>query len=466
MDIWTAPATDGMNQSSSLRLTKSRCSLYAALPLPDGGSFRLLEVQPGNGKDRILCQLKIHAIWCDTPQYEALSYAWGDVTDRIDITCDGKVVWITRNLFDALHRIRQPRHPRFIWADAICIDQQNMVERGRQVCLMGPIFRTAKRVLIWARRDPRQHAANAFQILCMIAEQPECLTNTTYNSMASLLLQRDMEALEAFYAILWFRRLWVIQEVVLSSSALMLWGTEKVPWAVVGRATKNIRADFELWSLLVGDGDAVENADLIWSLKSDDRNHSKRHSFRWLLQRTRVFEASMPEDRIFALLGLPNDDTEQGLLLVQPDYTMSLSDLYLKVARGILEGSSTLILLSAFRHGREIDETALTWVPHWDRFYHHILLGIDAASGLEVTGLPSHKNRIPPDEPGSLVVQGAQVDVFARCTLIISNEGEDAYDFQSDKNRLWTDLARIVCGHQAEQKQLRALARTMTGGTN
>ena len=90
----------------------------------------------------------------------------------------------------------------------------------------------------------------------------------------------------------------------------MLWGAETITLDVVVRATERIRADFELLCLPVGDRDAIEDADIIWSFKSDDRNHSTRHSFRWLLQRTRVCEASLPEVRISALLGLPNDDTE------------------------------------------------------------------------------------------------------------------------------------------------------------
>jgi len=36
-----------------------------------------------------------------------------------------------------------------LWADAICIDQQNIEERGTQVQLMGMIYWKADRVLVW-----------------------------------------------------------------------------------------------------------------------------------------------------------------------------------------------------------------------------------------------------------------------------------------------------------------------------
>ena len=38
--------------------------------------------------------------------------------------------------------------------------------------------------------------------------------------------------------------------------------------------------------------------------------------------------------------------------------------------------------------------------------------------------------------------------------------------FTSDKNRVWSESAPITGGHNTEQKHLRALARTMPGGTN
>ena len=70
-----------------------------------------------------------------------------------------------------------------------------------------------------------------------------------------------------------------------------------------------------------------------------------------------------------------------------------------------------------------------TWVPHWDCVYHHIFLGIDTTSGLEVIGLPFHESKFLPDQPESLVVHGAHVDVLARSTLVKLSVREDACDF-------------------------------------
>ena len=41
-----------------------------------------------------------------------------------------------------------------IWADAISIDQSNVVERGDQVDMMGLIFSKAQHVLVWLGENP------------------------------------------------------------------------------------------------------------------------------------------------------------------------------------------------------------------------------------------------------------------------------------------------------------------------
>ena len=53
------------------------------------------------------------------------------------------------NLFLALKRLRQPTQGRIVWVDALCIDQDNVKEKIHQVAMMGDIYRSSSRVLIW-----------------------------------------------------------------------------------------------------------------------------------------------------------------------------------------------------------------------------------------------------------------------------------------------------------------------------
>lgn len=43
---------------------------------------------------------------------------------------------------------------RVPWADAICINQQDIYERNSQVLLMRHIYEGAEQVLIWLGKDP------------------------------------------------------------------------------------------------------------------------------------------------------------------------------------------------------------------------------------------------------------------------------------------------------------------------
>ena len=59
---------------------------------------------------------------------------------------------ITRNLFDALHHLRNPTAPRILWVDMLSINQGNVNERGHQVGMMRMIYSKASLVAVWLGR--------------------------------------------------------------------------------------------------------------------------------------------------------------------------------------------------------------------------------------------------------------------------------------------------------------------------
>ncbi|KAF2719329.1 HET-domain-containing protein, partial [Polychaeton citri CBS 116435] len=81
--------------------------------------------------------------------YEALSYTWGSphLTNRM--FCNGVAIAITRNLASALHKLRSPTSTRYVWADAICINQHDRQERADQVAKMLHIYQKASSVTAW-----------------------------------------------------------------------------------------------------------------------------------------------------------------------------------------------------------------------------------------------------------------------------------------------------------------------------
>jgi hypothetical protein len=86
----------------------------------------------------------------DPPKYEALSYAWGDPKEIAPMSREGHQVPITTNLRCALNNLRHECEDRIFWVDALCIDQSNPAERGRQVSQMRYVYELASTVVVFA----------------------------------------------------------------------------------------------------------------------------------------------------------------------------------------------------------------------------------------------------------------------------------------------------------------------------
>jgi hypothetical protein len=74
----------------------------------------------------------------EPPPYEALSYVWGAPGVKKEIIVDGHYLEVTVNLENALRRLRCDK-PRQLWADAVCIDQNNEEEKRTQLPVMGKV---------------------------------------------------------------------------------------------------------------------------------------------------------------------------------------------------------------------------------------------------------------------------------------------------------------------------------------
>lgn len=225
--------------------------IYTQLDKSKTGSFRILKLQPGGKEAPIVCNL-IHARldvrppswrrpkwWDRQPTYEAISYVWGSPDRPVSINCDGKRLCITENLKDALVRVRLPDRPRSVWADSVCIDQDNLDEKAHQVQFMGMIYSNASRVLICLGEDDEGHAQKAMSLVKDVSNMvAKTLTKCkpTYDSFPYLApndpwLQNDRwPAYRALLSQPWFRRGWVLQEAALAQDAVLLWGEAECSW--------------------------------------------------------------------------------------------------------------------------------------------------------------------------------------------------------------------------------------------
>lgn len=67
------------------------------------------------------------------PNYEALSYTWGDTSVRKPMTLCRQLFFVLENLDAALRSLRHARKDRVLWVDALCTNQQDLDERRQQV---------------------------------------------------------------------------------------------------------------------------------------------------------------------------------------------------------------------------------------------------------------------------------------------------------------------------------------------
>lgn len=118
-------------------------SVYAPLGERD---FRVL-ILHGELDGMLQCELKTLSL-DTTLSYVALSYTWGNSDDTSTILLHGQRRWIQSNLAEALAQFHRLGH-FFVWADALSINQEDVLERNSQVAVMRNIFEKAREVCVW-----------------------------------------------------------------------------------------------------------------------------------------------------------------------------------------------------------------------------------------------------------------------------------------------------------------------------
>ncbi|KAF4821648.1 Heterokaryon incompatibility protein 6, OR allele [Colletotrichum tropicale] len=219
--------------------------------LPHGNFIRCLVLEAGQSAEPLRCRLETWNL-DDVrgpgnifgPHYYAISYVWGtNAKDKV-ILCNDKTTYITRNLFEALHRIRERFGQKVLWADSLCINQDDEEEKSHQVALMGQIYARASRVLIHLADGDDGHAGKAGSLI----RERDAYVRQNLGLLAGIRSiwygfpqlsteeRRNIindERWKSFNRLLsqpWFNRGWVVQEAALGQSTDILWGGETIAW--------------------------------------------------------------------------------------------------------------------------------------------------------------------------------------------------------------------------------------------
>ncbi|KAI6912364.1 hypothetical protein D0867_06313 [Hortaea werneckii] len=363
-------------------------STYA--PLHGGDWFRLLQLDPGVGNDPVLCSLHICRL-SNAPPFEAISYVWGDSTDTVALTCDGKSKCVTVNLELALKRFRHASDTRTVWADAICIDQSNTAEKNHQVGMMGDVYRQAEQVLVWLGPDPDCCARPIFGLVQGLTAY-YADGETKHGSVdlvpvpgpdEPFLKHARWDLLDRLLELPWFHRVWVLQEVGLARTAMVAWGSSEILFAsiiefvtLVNQQTwvpvnlelgRIIDTFFLLWATYDTEVSWKNERPRIRGFASLPVNKTRCEFFNVLLV-TLHYQATDPRDKIYASLGHPSAQTkaDQGTI-VSPDYGRSLIRVHFELACSLMTGDRRLLALSAVEHidSADVDSCIISWLPRW-----------------------------------------------------------------------------------------------------
>ncbi|KIV78733.1 hypothetical protein PV11_06349 [Exophiala sideris] len=183
-------------------------------PLSDSG-FRILVLEAGIFGDNLSGHLYEVSL-SEPPPYYALSYCWTQEPATQHVTVNGQSKFIQANLYQALSRIRLRTGPMHIWTDAICINQEDPLERNEQVRQMSTFYSKASSVLVWLGEEDLT-SKMALQFVSQII-------SSGFEWSDSWWLQPGFDALVALLERPWFRRVWVLQEAALAKNTdIILW---------------------------------------------------------------------------------------------------------------------------------------------------------------------------------------------------------------------------------------------------
>lgn len=306
----------------------------------------------------------------DAGTYRTLSYVWGDQQQpKFTLATPEGSVEITEGLKTALQKLRTLKTSITLWVDAPCINQGDPVEKAQQIYLLPEIFQGSACTLAFLGADGDSDAAirtlmqvRAKDVVMGNEDQqwPEDLP-VAYPSWdghrAPSLDAPIWDDVRALFGRTWFRRVWIVQEVVIAPTLKISCGDWMIEWhdlfaamEVVDQAHEVLSQDLRPWLPF-----------LTFAKHREWEARLKRWPLYLLLENYRHVDSTLKRDRFFALIGLAHDG---GLEDFAPDYKVPFHKVALKVGEGMLKQDQGMKLL--YRAGLNAGSNLFpSWLPDW-----------------------------------------------------------------------------------------------------
>ncbi|KAF5635280.1 beta transducin [Fusarium tjaetaba] len=300
--------------------------------------------------------------------YTALSYVWGDASQRGVIHLGDSAKEITASLDAALRDLRDKSRVCRIWADALCIDQSNNSEKGVQVALMGRIYSTAHHTVIHLGKSP----PGLKKLFMDLRAQSQATIHGNTSGLGQLSLTADEidEMRRNLVLKPWFRRVWVFQELVLSTDVWVQCDDLRIRWHHFCEAvdTKSVVAAMLLDTL----SDSITQQSQPRDATALENMNSRRYDgfkapLSTLLSCRRGVGVTDPRDIVFGHLGVVSD-RDRCDRFIKVDYDRDLARVSVDAARYFLDDTGIESLLLHAMNPSPINAPGIpSWCPRWSR---------------------------------------------------------------------------------------------------
>ncbi|KAL7895460.1 heterokaryon incompatibility domain-containing protein [Trichoderma sp. TUCIM 5745] len=310
--------------------------IFSHVPLSTNGQYiRLVKIKAvkDHGANELGLDLAVHQ-FTDSLAYNAASYEWGNAEAAAQIQINGQIVSIRQNLHDFLEILSQSAYKdEWLFIDAICIDQANILERNAQVQRMGDIYRQAQVVLVWL--GPATPESDVIFNMCQTHA-----VSTEEDALAAISWEEEIgDALDTIYQRSYWTRLWIIQELLLARSIVFFCGPKLTPWSVFRRLPRSVKGifyegGFTGMDIKLGSTPRGRHARSVLSAleersSKEDQTEQQLHKLVVNFGKAKCFDN---RDRVFGLLGLAcQKSPERQSLDVLADYSAEPSELFVRL---------------------------------------------------------------------------------------------------------------------------------------
>ncbi|KFY12305.1 hypothetical protein V492_03959 [Pseudogymnoascus sp. VKM F-4246] len=308
------------------------------------------------------------------PRYEALSYTWGPKVNGAWISISeaksgsglstAYKISCQPNLMDALQRLRSPSQPRIFWIDAICINQDDDVEKAIQVRRMTSIYKHAYRVVVWLGNGGPDHY-KALKALDYIGRQvvvalidvryqaPDSTEKDWHFSGTKVADDETMRVIKILASMEWFKRLWIVQEACLANpvTSIIQCGSLSIPLTIFWTSI------YVIWDNQNFGPRDVNSAQQVLSAVLDPSFGNQVGAASW----RPCFD---PRDKVYGLLGICGPRLREA---IRPNYhsTWTAADVYRQAVLAHIEITQRIELMDCCGIASEKNISAPSWVPDW-----------------------------------------------------------------------------------------------------